>query len=70
MRCGTSRGRTMNFIRRLLDMIGAATYRYVCKACGWLGDQCSWTDTSDGRRTHLPICPKCCKPVEQRPGVY
>lgn len=60
----------MNLLRRLLKLLHMRTYRYVCAHCGWLGDNCSWTDTSDGRRTHVPICPKCCKIVKRNPGIY
>lgn len=44
-------------IRRIAAAFGKR-YRYVC-LCGYRGNLCSWTDTSDAHRTHRPICPQC-----------
>ena len=44
--------------RRLLAFLGQP-FRYRCRGCKWIGNQPSWTDTSDPTRSHLPICPKC-----------
>ena len=50
--------------QRLLLFLGQP-YRYRCRrgrvsgGCGWIGNQPSWTDTSDATRSHLAICPKC-----------
>lgn len=66
----------MNLLRRLLKMLGA-NYRYTCLACGWLGDVCSWTDSSDPTRSHYPICPRCHERLNRKPpamrdgpGIY
>ncbi len=32
--------------------------RYACW-CGWFGNLCTWTDTTDENRTHVPLCPRC-----------
>ena len=43
--------------RKIASLLGKR-YRYAC-LCGWFGNACSWTDTSDAQRTHRPICPHC-----------
>jgi hypothetical protein len=46
------------WIARLIAKLRGKRLRYFCR-CGWAGNVCSWTDTSDAGRTHLPICPRC-----------
>jgi hypothetical protein len=48
----------MNWLRRLWKFLGA-NYRYVCHQCDWVGNDCSWTDSSDPTRSHYAICPRC-----------
>jgi hypothetical protein len=54
----------MNWLRHILRLFGRE-YRYHCLRCDWLGNQCSWTDSSDPMRSHLPICPRCCMRIKR-----
>jgi hypothetical protein len=47
-------GKVMQFLYRAFNRHA----RYSCW-CGWWGNVCSWTDTSDGSHTHIPLCPYC-----------
>lgn len=49
----------MNWLRRLARFLGME-FRYHCLNCEYVGDVCSWTDSSDPTRSHYPICPRCC----------
>lgn len=47
-----------NLLRKLFKFFGRE-YRYKCGQCGWIGNVCSWTDSSDSTRSHYSICPRC-----------